>query len=96
MVASRSLERRHAHIPGSLWLLLGCVLSLVAPPRPVQAQLLDPPESRDPADIRRQEAEDAPRVSVVTFGVGDAVHQYFGHNALVIEGATVPEPTVFN
>lgn len=36
------------------------------------------------------------RVSVVTFGPGDAVHQYFGHNALVIEGVEMPQPTVFN
>jgi hypothetical protein len=37
------------------------------------------------------------RVSVVTFGPGDAVHQYFGHNALVIQGADdIPGPTVFN
>lgn len=35
-------------------------------------------------------------VSVVTFGRGDAIHQYFGHNAIVIEGDAVPEPTVFN
>jgi len=96
MVARRSLDRRHAHIPGSVWLALGCVLSLIATASPARAQLLDPPESRDPADVRRQESEDAPRVSVVTLGVGDAVHQYFGHNALVIEGATLPEPTVFN
>ena len=76
--------------------MLGCVLSLGATAHPARAQLLDPPQSQDPADLRRQEAENAPRVSVVTFGVGDAIHQYFGHNALVIEGATLPEPTVFN
>ena len=76
--------------------MLGCVLSLIATADPARAQLLDPLQSRDPADVRRQEAADAPRVSVVTFGIGDAVHQYFGHNALVVEGATLPEPTVFN
>jgi len=41
-------------------------------------------------------ADDDIKVSVVTFGPGDAVHQYFGHNAIVVEGARVPEPTVFN
>lgn len=91
MVASRSLDRRHA----CFTLLLGSVLALAATADPVRAQL-DAPQSRDPADIRRQEAQDAPRVSVITFGVGDSVHQYFGHNALVIEGADVPQPTVFN
>ena len=25
------------------------------------------------------------RVALVTFGPGDAVHQYFGHNALLVE-----------
>ena len=76
--------------------MLSCVLSLAATAGPLRAQRLDPPQSRDPADVLRQEAEEAPRVSVVTFGVGDAVHQYFGHNALVVEGPTLPEPTVFN
>jgi Domain of unknown function (DUF4105) len=80
---------------GNLWLVLGCVLSLAVTGDPARAQL-DLPQSLDPADVRKQEAEDAPRVSVVTFGVGDAVHQYFGHNALLIEHATLPEPTVFN
>jgi hypothetical protein len=71
------------------------VLSLAVTGDPARAQL-DLPQSLDPADVRKQEAEEAPRVSVVTFGVGDAVHQYFGHNALLVEGATLPEPTVFN
>jgi hypothetical protein len=71
------------------------MLSLAVTGDPVKAQL-DLPQSQDPADIRKQEAQDAPLVSVVTFGVGDAVHQYFGHNALVVQGATLPQPTVFN
>src|SRR4051794_32201511 len=36
------------------------------------------------------------RVSVITFGRGGAVHQYFGHNAIVVEGPGVPESSVFN
>lgn len=37
-------------------------------------------------------------ISVITFGRGDAVHQYFGHNAFVIEAPSVEQPsaTVFN
>lgn len=95
MIASRSQDG-HTRCSGNVWLVLGALLSLALTATSARAQLRDPPQSRDPADLRRQEAEPALRVSVVTFGVGDAVHQYFGHNALVVEGATLPEPTVFN
>src|SRR6185312_8881281 len=44
-------------------------------------------EEPEPNDIR---------ISVITFGRGSAVHQYFGHNAFVIDGAAVPQPSVFN
>ena len=36
------------------------------------------------------------KLSVVTFGRGDAVHQYFGHNAFVIEAQGLPDVTVVN
>ncbi|MET0388971.1 MAG: DUF4105 domain-containing protein [Polyangiales bacterium] len=41
-------------------------------------------------------AGDKLSISVVTFGRGDRVHQYFGHNAIVVAGAGVTRPTVFN
>lgn len=34
-------------------------------------------------------------IGVITFGRGDEVHQYFGHNAFVVSGLA-SEPTVFN
>jgi hypothetical protein len=40
-------------------------------------------------------AHDDVSVGVITFGRGDHVHQYFGHNALVVTGIA-PEPVVFN
>lgn len=89
MVASRWLDRRrHAFSAAGVWLLLTLALGAA----PTRAQL----QSHDPADLHEEAERSAPRVSVVTIGVGDAVHQYFGHNALVVEGATLPKPTVFN
>ena len=35
-------------------------------------------------------------ISVVTFGRGDAVHQYFGHNAFVVQAPILESATVFN
>lgn len=35
-------------------------------------------------------------ISLITFGRRDQVHQYFGHNALVVDGAGLVAPTVFN
>jgi hypothetical protein len=37
-------------------------------------------------------------ISVITFGRGDSVHQYFGHNAFVVEapGVAIESTTVFN
>lgn len=62
-------------------------LALTSWVRPAQAQA----QAQDDA-----EAVDDITVGVITFGRGDAIHQYFGHNALVIGGAGVPQPTVFN
>ncbi|HET8935163.1 MAG TPA: DUF4105 domain-containing protein [Polyangiales bacterium] len=97
MVASRRLGRRRVEgAAACAWLVLACVSVWTGGPARAHAQA-DPAESmqsRDPAD--RPPAPPPIRVSVVTFGTGNAVHQYFGHNALVIEGADVPEPTVFN
>jgi hypothetical protein len=39
---------------------------------------------------------DHAQLSVITFGRGDQVHQYFGHNALLVESAELPEPQVIN
>jgi hypothetical protein len=38
---------------------------------------------RSPWDLTRRDEDLA--ISLVTFGPGDAVHQYFGHNALLVE-----------
>jgi hypothetical protein len=35
-------------------------------------------------------------IGVVTFGRGDEVHQYFGHNAFVVHVAGMPDTAVFN
>lgn len=35
-------------------------------------------------------------IGVVTFGRGDEVHQYFGHNAFVVHVAGLPDAAVFN
>lgn len=42
------------------------------------------------------QAEPDLRISVVTFGRGDAIHQYFGHNAFVVDATGLPEVTVVN
>ena len=47
----------------------------------------------------RVSAQDAPSelsISVITFGRGDDVYEYFGHNALLVEGGGFKEPVVFN
>lgn len=36
------------------------------------------------------------KISVITFGRGDQVHQYFGHNAFVVSAPELEAPTVFN
>ncbi|HKU36991.1 MAG TPA: DUF4105 domain-containing protein [Polyangiales bacterium] len=36
------------------------------------------------------------KISVITFGRGDQVHQYFGHNAFVVSSPELGEPVVFN
>ena len=46
--------------------------------------------------VSGQAAPSEPSISVITFGRGDRVHQYFGHNALVVEGGGFEEPMVFN
>jgi hypothetical protein len=51
-------------------------------PAKLTAQALPPPERA--------------RLSVITFGRGDQVHQYFGHNALLVESPDLPEPSVIN
>jgi hypothetical protein len=54
------------------------------------------------ASARALHAQDKPRfaddvsISVITFGRGDAVHQYFGHNAFVVARGGLARPTVFN
>ncbi len=40
--------------------------------------------------------DNAPRISLVTFGPGKEVHQYFGHNALIVSGGDLSEPAVYN
>jgi hypothetical protein len=39
---------------------------------------------------------DATELSVVTFGRGDHVNEYFGHNAFVLAGPNLPRPVVVN
>lgn len=38
----------------------------------------------------------APRITLVTFGPGTEVHQYFGHNALIVSGIGGQQPLVYN
>lgn len=97
MGAGRRLDRRRVEGAGSwLWLVLACVLSVAGGRARAHAQT-DPADSMQSSDPSDRPPEPPPiRVSVVTFGIGDAVHQYFGHNALVIEGPQLPQPTVFN
>jgi hypothetical protein len=40
--------------------------------------------------------DDAPRISLVTFGPGPEVHQAFGHNALIVSGGGYSSPAVYN
>ncbi len=60
---------------GLLALVAACALAAVC--RPAEAQL------RSPWALTHRD-EDL-RVSLVTFGRGDEIHQYFGHNALLVE-----------
>jgi hypothetical protein len=71
----------------SRW-LLGGVLALLLGAEPARAQ--SAPEAHAPGD------DDGVTVSLITFGRGDEVHQYFGHNALVVARPGERTPTVFN
>jgi hypothetical protein len=75
-------------------------------PTSVTAQSEPAAELGESDEIEEQAASSPPRlpreptsinkISVITFGPGDSVHQYFGHNAFVVEGTALPQPTVFN
>ena len=44
----------------------------------------------------QQAAPEPPAISVVTFGRGDAVHQYFGHDAFVVGDPASAHASVIN
>jgi Domain of unknown function (DUF4105) len=50
------------------------------------------------AQVRAQDypLRDATQLSVVTFGRGDRVNQYFGHNAFIVSGPHLAAPLVIN
>jgi hypothetical protein len=47
------------------------------------------------ARAQEQPSAEQMKISVITFGRGDNVHQYFGHNAFVVSSPEMP-PAVFN
>ena len=71
-----------AGVSRSAW-LLGCIAFVIAGSALAAAS----PSARAAAATSpwAQTRDEDLRVSLVTFGPGDAVHQYFGHNALLVE-----------
>ena len=63
-----------------------------AQPTITTSALPTPPTSSAPTTP----TDDAPRITLVTFGAGKEVHQYFGHNAVIVAGGDYSEPAVYN
>lgn len=66
-------------------LLLGLTLGLLSPALSSGVALAQLKQGREPGPWADTQRDEDLRIKLVTFGQGDAIHQYWGHNALIVE-----------
>lgn len=84
----QTLQFERPHRPGkvrSAWVCLLGVAACLALALADSAALAQ--TTPDPSRVQ---------IGVITFGRGDAVHQYFGHNAFLVRSSELPDTVVFN